>query len=110
MRLITLDFWKRWYSEYLTTLQPRKKWTREKDNLKEGDLVLIADDDVPPLQWPLARIITIYTGNDDLCRAVKIKTAEGIYKRPIVKLRKLPISPERDLPPLESLDQVEVQS
>ena len=37
------SFWKRWRLEYLATLQPRRKWTSEKPDLQEGDIVLIKD-------------------------------------------------------------------
>lgn len=34
-------FWKRWRVDYLTTLQPRKKWNTEKDSLQIVDVVLL---------------------------------------------------------------------
>ncbi|XP_055846867.1 uncharacterized protein LOC129912558 [Episyrphus balteatus] len=34
-------FWTRWQSEYLTTLQERKKWRKVKENLKVGQLVVL---------------------------------------------------------------------
>ncbi len=86
------QFWKRWTKEYLTTLQPRRKWKTEVPNLQPGDLVLVAEDNLPPLQWPLGKILEIYTGNDGICRAVKVKTLKGVYNRPVVKLRRLPCS------------------
>ncbi len=86
-------FWRRWSKEYLTTLQTRGKWRKENENLKVGDMVLLTDENTPPLHWPLGRVVAIFTGNDDICRAVKVKTAKGVYNRPVVKLRRLPIDP-----------------
>ena len=86
-------FWRRWSREYLTTLQTRGKWRKENENLKVGDMVLLTDENTPPLHWPLGRIVAIFTGNDDICRAVKVRTAKGVYNRPVVKLRRLPIDP-----------------
>ncbi|XP_076294565.1 uncharacterized protein LOC143215848 [Lasioglossum baleicum] len=41
-------FWDRWSVEYLQTLQQRTKWTKEKPNLKPGDLCLILNEATPP--------------------------------------------------------------
>lgn len=79
-------FWKRWRIEYLSTLQRRGKWTKDSPNPKEGDLVLLKDDNVPVLQWPLARIIRLHPGDDGVVRVMTIKTATSEFKRPAVKL------------------------
>ena len=84
-------FWKRWSKEYVSSLQERGKWTTERENLKLGDLVYITDDNAPPLQWPIGRVIYVYSGPDKFVRVVKIKTATGIYNRPVHKLRKMPL-------------------
>ncbi|XP_071646576.1 uncharacterized protein [Temnothorax longispinosus] len=51
-------FWKRWMREYVTQLQSRQKWkeTLPNPHLKIGALVLLRDDNAPPLQWRLGRI------------------------------------------------------
>ena len=41
----------------------------------------------------MARIEQLYSGNDDINRVAKLKTAVGQIIRPVVKLRKLPIEP-----------------
>lgn len=84
-------FWQRWQNEYLTTLQERKKWRREKENVKVGQLVLIRDETLPPAQWKLGRIIELFPGRDGLVRNVLIKTAKGELKRPVQKICILPI-------------------
>lgn len=83
-------FWKRWSVEYLNRLQNRPKWFREKANLKVNDLVLVREDDVPPLRWPLGRILEAIEGRDGKVRVVKIRTSHGTYIRPITKLSLLP--------------------
>ena len=40
-------FWKRWVKEYLTILQKRQKWTKLNPNFTVGDVVIIADDNLP---------------------------------------------------------------
>lgn len=84
-------FWQRWKNEYLTTLQERKKWRREKENVKIGQLVLIRDENLPPTQWRLGRIAELLPGRDDLIRNVMIKTTRGTFKRPVQKICILPV-------------------
>jgi hypothetical protein len=93
-------FGKRWSHEYLTTLQRREKWCTEQPSLKVGDLVLVTDELHPPLQWPLGRVMNIFTGNDDVTRVVNVKTHKGLYKRCATKLRLLPIRDNRPEPPI----------
>lgn len=55
-----VDFWKLWSKEYLYQLQPRQKWKNRQTNIKIGQTVLIADDDMPPSQWMLGIIVVTY--------------------------------------------------
>ncbi len=87
---LTSYFWKRWSKEYLTTLQPRTKHVKEIPNLKVNDMVLLADERLPPLSWPLGRILEVFPGNDGTVRTVLVRTQNGVYKRPAYKARKLP--------------------
>lgn len=84
-------FWKRWESEYLSSLQERKKWRRERENIKIGQLVLLRDENLPPAQWKLGRIQEILPGKDGLVRNVLVKTEKSIFKRPVQKICILPI-------------------
>lgn len=86
--------WKRWQQEYLHTLQQRMKWASHQDNLKVGDLVLVEQQSTPPLTWPLARIIDVSPGKDNVVRVVHLKTATGILTRPTVKVFPLPLGCE----------------
>lgn len=84
------DFWKRWHTEYLHTLQQRPKWTDSAQPLKRGALVLISNELLPPLQWPLGRVVDVHPGSDGIVRVVTVKTSRGILKRPVAKLCPLP--------------------
>ena len=75
-------------------LQKRSKWIKRDNNLRIGDLVAISEDGLPPLKWALGRVIETHPGRDGLIRVVTVKTATGIYKRPVVKLSL--ILPEED--------------
>ena len=77
--------------DYLTTLQVRKNWFKNGPQISAGDLVLLAEDNNPPLPWKTGRVIDAYTGNDDIARVVKVKTVTGEMLRPVVKLRNFPI-------------------
>ncbi|XP_050065611.1 uncharacterized protein LOC126554599 [Aphis gossypii] len=84
------SFWRRWSTEYLSSLQVRSKWTNDVPNLKCGDMVVVKDPN-PPMTWRLGRIIDVTPGNDGVVRVVKLNTALGELTRPVVKLVKLPM-------------------
>lgn len=44
------------------------------------------EDGIVPTAWPMARVINVYPGNDTLVRVVSVKTAKGMYKRPVSKI------------------------
>jgi len=85
------DFWKRWAAEYLSNLQARTKWKREQVNLRIGDLVVLRDENLPPLKWKLGRVEGLHLGSDGLIRVVSVRTENGLFKRAIAKLCKLPV-------------------
>ncbi|XP_060861320.1 uncharacterized protein LOC132938478 [Metopolophium dirhodum] len=84
------SFWKRWNREYLHTLQSRQKWFHQNPSLGVGDIVVINSPFRPPLMWQIGRVIEVHPGADQVVRVATVKTAEGILKRPVVKLVKLP--------------------
>ncbi|XP_052250735.1 uncharacterized protein LOC127857971 [Dreissena polymorpha] len=79
-------FWKRWVKEYLPTLQIRQKWQRKTRKLQAGDIVLVADDNIPRGQWPLGRVTEVFKGRDGLVRKCKVQTRCTHLLRPITKL------------------------
>lgn len=79
-------FWKRWHKEYLPTLIKRGKWSREGRRIQVGDVVLVAENNTPRGRWPLARVVKVFPGSDGRVRTVKLKTKNGTYVRPVVKL------------------------
>ncbi|GFT74785.1 integrase catalytic domain-containing protein [Trichonephila clavipes] len=72
-------------SDFLSSLQPRKKWQDAKPNLKEDDIVLIKKES-PPGTWPMARVLQVHPGNDGLVRVATVKTKDSVSKRPVHKL------------------------
>lgn len=85
------EFWNRWSTDYMALLQKKVKWTEKKANLKEGDMVLVMDEQRIPLRWPVGRVTKIYAGSDGLVRVVDVYTKGKTYKRPVGKLALLPI-------------------
>ena len=78
-------FWSRWRKEYLQLLQQRQKWNEVKPNLQVGDVVLMKDDGAPRCNWPMARVIELHEGDDELVRSVTLYSKGSTYKRPIHK-------------------------
>lgn len=68
------DFWKRWSTTYLQTLQTRSKWIYPNPNMQVGDLVLVRDDHIPPARWLLGRVTDTHPGADGRVRVVTLKT------------------------------------
>lgn len=83
--------WTRWSLEYLTTLQDRRKWHASQPNLKEGDMVLLKEENLPPLMWKLGRVVEVHPGRDKLTRVVSVRTPQGVLKRAVQKLCRLPL-------------------
>ena len=79
-------FWRRWSSEYLSSLRKFTKWHRPSRNASIGDIVILQEDSLVPGKWPLARVTQVHKGKDGLVRVVTIKTHTGIYKRPVHKI------------------------
>ena len=78
-------FWSRWRKEYLQLLQKRQKWDEFRPNLKVEDVVLMKDEGAPRRSWPLAKVIEVHKGDDDLVRSVTLFSRGSTYKRPIHK-------------------------
>ena len=67
-------------NEYLPTLMERQKWRSRKENIKVGDLVLLADENYPRGEWPIARVWEVVADDDGCMRVAKVKTASmGSY-------------------------------
>ena len=84
------QFWQRWSSDYLQTLQQRQRWQRTSPNRQPGDLVLLREDNTAPLHWPTAVITDIHRGKDGIVRVVTLRTPKGTFKRPTTNICPLP--------------------
>lgn len=86
--------WKRWKDEYLTTLQERKKWRKEKERVRVGQLVLLKSENFPPAQLAIGRIKQLIKSKDGLARSVIVKMATAELKRTLQKICILPVDTE----------------
>lgn len=89
------NFWSQWSREYLCSLQPRSKWQTGNLNLDVGTMVLVKDEQLPPNQWLLGRVIETFKGSDGKVRVANVKTPKGVIKRAIAKLSVLPIEKDQ---------------
>ncbi|XP_050522173.1 uncharacterized protein LOC126894894 [Daktulosphaira vitifoliae] len=88
---ITQKIWIRWKNQYLNQLQERKKWSQSNGlGLKKNTVVLMRDENLPPLKWSIGRIMEVHSGSDGVVRVATIRTATGVYKRAVRQLCPLP--------------------
>ena len=81
MQRCTNLFWDLWIKLYLPTLITRKKWKQPVPNIEVGDVVLIADKNLPRGQWLTGRVTLIHPGHDKLVRVADVQTTNGLYTR-----------------------------
>lgn len=86
VQYLAQQFWLRWRREYLPTLQRRQKWVSKTRNVRQGDVVLMVEDDVPRGHWRLGRVTEVFPGRDGLIRKVLVKTSSTALMRPVHKL------------------------
>lgn len=87
-------FWHRWSSDYICELQKRTKWKENASTLiQPGMMVILKDDNLPPMMWKLGRVRETYPGADEVVRVAAIQCADSLVKRPVVKL--CPLFPEQ---------------
>ncbi|KAJ8909967.1 hypothetical protein NQ315_005974 [Exocentrus adspersus] len=89
---ILRQFWTRWQKEYISELQVRTKWKRSDTNndIQVGKVVLLKEEDVPPMQWPLGIIVDLHPGKDNIVRVVSVKVRGQTLKRGVNKVCVLP--------------------
>ncbi|XP_055590912.1 uncharacterized protein LOC129742994 [Uranotaenia lowii] len=88
------QFWHQWKREYLQELQKESRRTVPNTEFQVGRMVVIVDDFVAPVKWPLGRIIKTIPGKDGLPRVVQLRTSKGITERAITKICMLPYESE----------------
>ncbi|XP_011867249.1 PREDICTED: uncharacterized protein LOC105561650, partial [Vollenhovia emeryi] len=71
LQQLVQHFWSRWTNEYLSYLQQRSKWkTNGPIEIKIGMMVLVKEENTPPLNWKFGRVTELYPGVDGVIRVV----------------------------------------
>ena len=79
-------FWRRWRKQYVTSLQCRHNWQHACRNIKQDGIVLLLDDNELRGEWTLGRVLEVRRSSDGLVRSATVKTAAGVFERPIAKM------------------------
>ena len=79
--------WISWAKEYLPKWNVRSKWATDDERvLKVEDLVWLIDESVRRHENKMARVTEVFPGADGVIRSATIRTADGVFQRPAVKL------------------------
>ncbi|XP_068987552.1 uncharacterized protein [Bombus flavifrons] len=88
-------FWRRWHREYLNELSIRNKWNKGNHDIREGTIVILREDNVPPMHWPLGRVVKIHPGADGIIRTATVQTSSSLLDRGVKRLVPLPCQSAR---------------
>jgi hypothetical protein len=67
------EFWKRWIEEVFPEMLKQNKWTRDKKDLKVGDIVLRKDETAAGQTYKYARVTKVHVSTDGRVRAADIE-------------------------------------
>ena len=98
-------FWKIWSDDYIRNLPPTVVKFQKRGQLKRGSVVLIHEENLPRLRWPVGVVVKVYPGRDGLVRAVHVKTKTGVYTRSVQRLHDLEL--DRDPSPTDPVSAVD---
>lgn len=79
----TSTLWQDWWTGYLHTLHLRSKWLKLSQLVSTVTLVVVKQDNLPPLHCPLGRIVKVQFGKDGNVR-VAVSASRGTLKSPLV--------------------------
>ncbi|KAJ8979834.1 hypothetical protein NQ317_009593 [Molorchus minor] len=74
-------------------LQSKTQWTTHQSPLDEDTMVLVKDDQLPPLKWSIGRVVQTFPEKDGIARVASIKTSKGIIRRAFSIICPLPRDP-----------------
>jgi hypothetical protein len=82
--------WKIWSRDCLHLLQQWPKGKMQFSNIQIGDVVIIKEDNVPPLIWKMGVVSNLHLGHEGIVTVVPVRTANRTLKRPLTKISVLP--------------------
>ncbi|XP_062538784.1 uncharacterized protein LOC134207076 [Armigeres subalbatus] len=94
LQQLVQQHWNRWRREYISQLHNQNQRYPQSTRLKVGQMVILKEDGISAIAWPLARITEVYPvlpGPDEVVRVVKVRTPSGaVYKRQSFRICLLP--------------------
>ncbi|KAL1448563.1 hypothetical protein WDU94_013886, partial [Cyamophila willieti] len=98
----------RFRTEYLGQLKlfTSKKSERE---VKVGDMILIGDDNVKRMDWPIGVVTEVIEGRDSVVRVVRVRTSNGTLTRPVQRIYPLEFHIDPDVVSATEIDNVSDQ-
>ena len=87
-------FWEVWRKDYIANLSSVVKGFNQKCEIDVGSIVLVREDNMPRLQWPIGVVVNVYLGRDGLIRSDDVKTRKGVFNRSIQTLHDLEMNPQ----------------
>ncbi|KAI3375592.1 hypothetical protein L3Q82_003912 [Scortum barcoo] len=58
---------KPWKKEYVANITPRQCWHTPRRNVKNGDVVIVKEEELPRNEWRLGRVLDVCKDEDGLC-------------------------------------------
>ena len=81
------EFWRRFISEYVPTLNKRSKWLTPQRNLRVGDLVLLHGEPAIRYQFAKAVVTDVHPDKFGQVRSVTVRDADGkVFQREVAKI------------------------
>eukprot|EP00795_Rhopilema_esculentum_P008006 gene8006-13915_t len=86
--------WNRWTGEYNKALRERHNMKKKTKNqvVKEGEIVIIKNDERKRGRWDLGIIVKLIKGRDGVVQAAKLRAGKSYLERPIQHLYPLELS------------------
>lgn len=94
---IQREFWEKFKTEYLYSLQKRQKWLKHQPNLNIGDVVLIKNANTTPGEWKIGKVSKVYPDPEGIVRKVDVK--DSLQKEKLHAVNQLvPLNKEEEEP------------
>ena len=91
VQVLVDTFWKQWKEHFLNTLQVRRKWMKDHQNLKVGDVVLLKDNILASFEWPTGVVQRVFpSDHDGRVRKVEVRIIKdgktALFTRPVTEV------------------------
>ncbi|KFM71124.1 hypothetical protein X975_02399, partial [Stegodyphus mimosarum] len=83
---LRLNLRKRFYKEYLGELVRSPKSSSRRKTISPGEIVLVESKNPNRINWPLAQVIELFPGKDNIERVAKLRVANGEIIRPLQRI------------------------